>query len=199
MVCVASGPSAAGVDLTPARGRARLIAINGSWRLAPFADVLYACDPNWWLQRPGHAGGPPAPVEFAGLRVTQDRAAARRHDLARVALVIGGERIVSDQPGILGGGGNSGFQAINLAVQAGAARIVLVGYDFSLEAGVHWHGKHAPGLNNPSAANLKRWAATLDRQAPALRALGVTVVNTSPASALKAFPKATLAEALDGC
>jgi hypothetical protein len=47
-VIVASGPSAAGVNLECAKGKAKFIAINDSWRLVPWADALYAHDHAWW-------------------------------------------------------------------------------------------------------------------------------------------------------
>jgi len=98
--------------------------------------------------------------------------------------------------GLLGAGGNSGFQAINLAVQTGAARIGLIGFDMSLAAGVHWHGRHGGGLNNPRADVIAGWRYDLDAAAPKLAALGVEVVNLSAQSALTAYRHMTLEEAL---
>lgn len=71
-----------------------------------------------------------------------------------------------------------------------------MGYDLSLAGGVHWHGKHAGRLNNPDARNLQRWADRLDAQAEAIAALGVEVLNASPTSALTAFRKVPLKDAL---
>ena len=64
-VIVAGGPSAAGVPLEVARGQAKFIVINDSWRLAPWADALYASDFAWW----GVNHGAPA---FRGLKISQD-------------------------------------------------------------------------------------------------------------------------------
>ncbi|MFN4176430.1 hypothetical protein [Phenylobacterium sp.] len=97
---------------------------------------------------------------------------------------------------MLGFGGNSGFHAVNLAVQLGVRRIVLVGFDMSLADGVHWHGAHDARLNNPTAQSLARWAGVLDRQALRLAQLGVEVLNASPVSALAAYPKVSLEDAL---
>lgn len=104
--------------------------------------------------------------------------------------------ILTDRAGVIGSGGNSGFQAINLAVQFGATRLVLLGLDYSLARGVHWHGRHV-GLNNPSASIVPLWRARLDAQAPRLAALGVQVVNASPESTLTAFEKVDLVEVLN--
>ena len=43
-------------------------------------------------------------------------------------------------------GGNSGFQAINLAFLWGATRIILLGFDCKAVAGKdHWFGQHPQG------------------------------------------------------
>lgn len=103
-----------------------------------------------------------------------------------------------EKPGEIGWGGNGGFHAINLAIQFGCRRIVLVGFDMSLQRGVHWHGRHEAGLNNPKQASVDKWRERLDAQAPILRRLGIDVVIGSPHSSLTAFPKMGLKEALDG-
>jgi hypothetical protein len=101
-------------------------------------------------------------------------------------------------PGEIGWGGNGGFHAINLAIQWGAKRVVLLGIDCSLEGGVHWHGRHGYGLNNPKVASVEKWRTRLDAQAPVLRRMGIEVVIGSPGSALTAYPKVDLWEALHG-
>lgn len=171
-------------DLKPWKGKARVIAVNRSYERAPWADVLYACDDAFWL-RYG--------ADFKGLKVTQSGPAASRDGLCQVKLKGSS---ISTVFGVLGGGGNSGFQAINLAVQFGAARIILVGFDMTTANGVHWHGPHPAGMNNPSDMSTERWRKLLDGQAPVLHALGVQVINATPKSALTAFPVMTLADAM---
>lgn len=137
--------------------------------------------------------------EFEGLKICGDARAARAFPaLRQVRPDMNSDRVLMQAAGRIGYGGNSGFQALNLALQFGARRVILVGFDMHLADGVHWHGRHAANLNNPTAASLARWAALLDRQAPAIAALGVEVLNASPASALTAYRKVPLEDAL-GC
>ncbi len=98
--------------------------------------------------------------------------------------------------GVIGWGGNSGFGALNLAVQFGANPIVLVGYDMRLDLGVHWFGLHGRGLTNPHAKNVERWRRCVDGCEPLLTGLGIRVFNASPVSWLKNYPKMDLMEAL---
>lgn len=187
-IVVASGPSAVEADLAGAKGRARAVAINESWRLAPWADAIYSCDGDWWMHRQGVP-------EFTGLKITQDHSAADHLGLHRV-VVEPLMRELCQEPGRLAGGGNSGFQTLNLLVQWGVTKIILVGFDMSIEAGVHWHGRHGGHLVNPDALATARWRRRLDEVAPQFAELGVEVVNTSGRSALQAYPKRSLEDAL---
>ena len=91
-------------------------------------------------------------------------------------------------------GGNSGFQAINLAIAFGAARVVLLGFDMA-PAGrkVHFHADHVSGLRNPSPDIIGRWRERLDA-APV--PTGVEILNASVETALQSFPRKSLAECL---
>ena len=87
---------------------------------------------------------------------------------------------------IIGGGCNSGFQALNLAVLWGADRVIFTGLDMH---GTHWHGKHkTPGLNNPGESMFRAAVMAFKRAAEQCRGLGVEVVNASPGSRVDAFP-----------
>lgn len=186
---VASGESVSQEIVEQVRGRCRVIVVNNNFQIAPWADVLYACDGKWWSKYPDA-------LRFPGLKVTQDANAAKVHKLNLVRLLDEKpeqSRISVTEKGILARGGNGGFQAINLAVQFGAMKQIWLGVDF---CGDHWHGKHE-GLSNPREGSLKRWAVTLDAQAPILTSLGVEVVNCSEVSILKNYRKMSVADALD--
>jgi hypothetical protein len=107
------------------------------------------------------------------------------------------DRLLVGKFGELGWGGNSGFQALNLAIQFGVKKIILICYDMHLERGMHWHGKHEGGMNNPTPKNVERWRRVTDAAAPLLEALGIKVINCSMISALENYPKMSLREALD--
>jgi hypothetical protein len=189
---VASGPSAKRVDLDLLRGRASVIAIKQSYDLIPWADVVYGCDAAWWRARRGLP-------EFKGRKIVWAGSGFEGFpEIERVKITRSGREFGNEmtlEPGTIGGGGNSGFQAINLAIQFGARKIILIGFDMT---GAHWYGRNRwPGACNPDEDRFAKWRRTLDATAPKIAALGVDVVNASPESALECFPKMTLAEALD--
>jgi len=191
-VIVASGPSATEPRLDVAQGKARFVAINESWKLAPWADVLYACDWHWVTKR-NKVG------QFQGLRVTQDKHVAGNTDGPRwhkVHTVGGCDKLLFDPPGYICWGGNSGMQALNLAAQWGAAKILLVGFDMGIHAGAHWHGRHIGGLNNPTEPNTARWRKAMDDAYGQFTERGITVINCSQNSALQRYPKMPFEDAL---
>lgn len=188
---VASGPSAAKAGVDRLRGRAKVIAINESWRLAPWADILYACDANWWILRGGVK-------EFKGLKLTfEDKAIKLYPDVRKLHVERYGNLLLFGDRGRVGSGGNGGFQSLNLAAQMMPRKILLVGFDMRIDLGGHWHPPHPPPLSNPTTySNLPRWIKALDTAADRLRKMGIEVINCSLVSKLTAYRKMTLEEAL---
>lgn len=184
-VIVASGPSARTVPLTIARKKAKLIVVNNSWILAPWADYLFGIDYAWWQTNKGvpRFEGEKISLRSDGKWGIKD---VRMHDHI--------EKFVVDSPGLIGNGGNSGFGAINLAIQFGAKGIILVGFDMNGSRGYHWHTDHPRGLKNPDEDCLRRWARKLDDQKPLVDSIGVAILNACPDSALKAYDKVNFVE-----
>ncbi len=151
------------------------MAVNETWRLAPWADALYACDPDWWAARA------PSLDEFRGLRIIGSDSfpgcveANVRAD--HYQLIWDGDEI--------GSGGNGAFQAMNLVLRWGAKRVVLTGVDCQ---GEHWHGPHENGLRNPRQKTFDKWIAGFNNAARDLKRMKIEVVNCSRVTALTAFP-----------
>lgn len=172
-IIVASGPSAKTTQLEFVRDRARVIALNSSWRLVPWADVLYGTDGQFWF----HNDGVP---QFTGRKFTSSINAGRRY-----ALDV-----------LLTTGNNSGHRAIHLAEALNAKRILLVGFDMHDKNGVHWHEPHRGQMLNPTASSMRMWCTELHKAAVFLNQRGTRVINCTPGSALQCFPIMMLNEAL---
>jgi len=192
VVIVASGASAKGVDLKSAQDRVRFIVIKQNVDLCPWAEVVYGCDGAWWQHRRGLP-------DYRGVRLTWDqRVASLFPNLYHITIHRHADRLLTEEPGVIGDGGNSGFQAFNLAVQFGATRIALVGFEMDDRSGSHWYGRNFwPGANNPDHHNFKRWRRAFDDTPTDLATLNVEVVNTSRHSVLGCFAKHDLAETLE--
>lgn len=218
---IAGGPSLTPSDVeivhqARLEGRLRAIAVNDAYLLAPWADAHYAADAKWHAW---HTTGIQKPAlklsadqvaarwaEFAGQRCSVEWgmdyptpvpnavvADLRVHLLRNLHGPYHGEGLSKDPEAIVSGR-NSGFQALNLAVLAGAKRIILLGYDGApgSDGRTHWHGGHP----SPSAGIYEHIRRSFSVVESELEAAGVTVLNCSPGSAINAFPKASLAEVL---
>lgn len=184
VVCIASGPSLTPEDVNFVRGKARVIVVNTTYKLAPWADVLYACDDRWWRWERG------APT-FTGLKFALTKRSAEWPGV-RVLQKTGIEGLEVN-PVALRTGANGGYQAMNLAVHLGAARIVLLGYDMQTgdRGREHWHEDHPNRSTSPYATFVRYFGSIVEP----LRALNIEVVNCTRETALRCFPRRSLVEA----
>jgi hypothetical protein len=189
------GPSLRFIDFRSLEGRV-CIAINRSFIFAPWADIVYFCDRRWWQL---------------------DASELLQHFTGRYIVTISGvcdprvknlrntgNRGLEASPFGLKFGGNSGYQAINLAVHLGAKNIVLHGYDLKTE-GLRTHGHQGystPGLGEKAyecriTSALERFKIAFPMLVQPLKKAGVSVYNANPDSALNCFPKITFEQALE--
>lgn len=189
-VVVAGGPSLtqADVDFALASG-ARVLVVNDGYRLAPTAAMLYACDGRWWDHHIPHVRQTSIPY-----RVTQDSAAAQKYGLRLVA--SRNETGLGKTRGTIHQGANSGYQAVNLAYQMGADRIVLLGFDMqpAKDGRTHWFGDHPGAMNVPSPYPM--FIEKFTALAQGLEAEDVELVNCSRQTALTCVKRQSLKKAL---
>lgn len=105
----------------------------------------------------------------------------------------GGTDGLSDDPRALRTGQNGGYQSIGIAVLAGAARIVLLGYDMQYTGGKsHWHGGHPQKVPEvwytQAYARHFKWLA---------ETCSLPIINASAETSLKCFPRMSIEEALE--
>lgn len=182
---LASGPTMnRGVVAAVERAKLRSIVINTTYRIAPQADILYAADKAWWEFYYKQLNG------FAGIKATCSPDPITLLPFPDVMMLrMTGKAGFDPDPGCIRSGQNSGYQAIHIAVHAGAKRILLFGFDMH---GGHWHGRHPPNLRNAGEDIFLKWIPFFDRLAVILHDMEVEVLNCTPGSALKCFPSTTL-------
>ena len=216
VVLIAGGPSVTAEQVEQVRlkhqaGKVHVIAINDAYLLAPFADVLYFADARWWawhtegVDRP-KIGLPADEVRkrfaaFAGEKCSISNSGAEIKDDA--VHILQNQHLnahgtgLSQDPKKLVTGGNSGYQAINLAALAGARTLLLIGYDArepAKGAGAHWFGEHPIVAPRTVFAEYRQ---SFERGKAIIKAAGIRVLNCSPGSAITAFPLVDLRKALD--
>ncbi len=180
VACIASGPSLTPEDCSVVRAAAHpTIVTNTTFRLCPWADVLFAFDGAWWrLYR--------KEVEqtFKGRCLTY----------SVIGKSIGIETLY--QSSWFRHFNNSGAAAISLAMHGGAKRIVLLGYDCQKgpKGETHWHGDHAKGLGN--ARSMPNWSRHFKSVAKTAESKAVRIENATRSTALTCFARVDLQAAL---
>lgn len=165
-----------------------MLVINATFKLAPWADVLYAADYRFWETYKSKIFGVVSSELWSVSDMARDKFGVYwiRHCSAPG---------FSREPDTINGGGNSGYQGIHLAATFGASRIVLLGFDMQRTGGKeHWHGKHEGGL--PNGNGFAVWIRAMQSLADDLAEMGVDVINCSRVTALRCFRRLPLEEAL---
>lgn len=176
--CIATGPSLTQADVDYCKGKARVYAVNDVYKIAPWADILYAADDSWW----DHHGGVP---DFQGQKYTVNPDAAKKFGLNFIDCKSTIDW--SDNPAFIATGGNSGFQAMNLAALHGAEKIILLGFDYGFKGKKHFFGEHPKPIDRPS--DYHTWLKKINKAALHIK---IPVVNCSRESAINCFPRKSL-------
>jgi hypothetical protein len=193
--CIVAAP---GPSLTPEVAEAcrgeRVIAVSDAYRLLPWADVLYSCGADWWIERDGCPDFAGEKWSSHGLDPENDKTiAADRYGLS----VVAGEQRpgFSADPAVIHYGSNSGFQAVNLAYLWGAEEVVLIGFDMhAVDGRGHFFGNHAPPLRTGDAP-FPLFIAAFE-EAARMMPPGLRILNATLGSALTCFEMVDLGEAL---
>jgi hypothetical protein len=158
--------------------KCRVIAVNDAAFVAWWADWLHACDEQWWTWHGQVAR------RFPGTRTTVCPGVLASHVTGYLQPT--GISGFDPDPASIRTGGNSVYQAMHIAIQAGAKRIGLVGVDMKAgpDGRMHWFGEHPDMIRPDFAADLAPHFASLK---PTLAEREIEVMNASPGSALTDF------------
>lgn len=154
-------------------------ATNDSYRLG--CEGIYACDLGWWEANP-------EAQRASAEKWTQDRTASERFGLNWIRSLT--KPGFSESPKWVHQGKTSGYQLLNLVCLWGAARVILLGYDYRLTDRVHWFGSHKGNLRDPDKRLLAEAASLFDTIQP----LKAEVINCTRGSAIKRFPMGKLCD-----
>lgn len=191
-------------------GLINCIAINASYLWAPWADLCYFADAKFWRW---HRDGIDIPkldlkapevkqlfAEFNGQKCSIHHGEKIIDDLNVHILKNArgrgnhGTGISLDSKSIVTGR-HSGYQALNIAILAGASKVLLLGFDGKMagDGQTHFHGGHP--VKEPTNI-YKMYSESFSPIENDLIRLDVEVVNCSSDSAINAFPKSALVDQL---
>jgi hypothetical protein len=163
----------------------RVCAVNTQILKAPWADIAYACDWQWWREYGRQ-------IRALKCRKVSVMAKSKPYGADETSKP-GAQTGASHKPGTLNLGGNSGYQAINLMYLEGFRVIVVTGLDCAHTFGRrHDHQNHPTGMDNASHVGV--WKERFPTLAADLKAAGVRVINASRHTALDCFERMPLSD-----
>ena len=169
-----------------------VIGTNVAFKLGTWISVLYFCDKTFFLTNKNEL------QNFHNLKVTDTQnLAPKDYQLHRNIKKLKRDHThgLTLKKDSVRWNLNSGAAAINFAVQAGAKRVLLLGFDMNWDEGgkSHWHSVYA--RPTPPVV-FTRFLQRFPRIAEDAKKLGVEILNVNPDSAINCFPKVELKEVL---
>ena len=162
---------------------------NDAFRIVPYLDISYACDPPWMKHAVQHYHW----LDHPSVKWTQDKGGAQEHKLNWIGGIS--KPGLSTAQNLIHFGGNSGYQVLNLAVLYGCSRFILVGYNMSQVGGKrHFFGDHPQPMSRATSY------PTFIQSFQSIRGpWRERIINCTPESKLEMFVKADLLETLTQC
>lgn len=173
-VVLASGPSLTSEDVELVRNTGwPTIVTNTTFKLAPWAAVLFFHDQPWWKVYREEVI-----KVFRGEIVTKSPIV--EHNILCVRKVNFNVY------------GNSGAASISFAIHAGALRVICLGLDCKTDQNgqTHWHGSHPRGLGN--AVSMPKWIPNFELLEEYAKEKKVKIINASRDTSLTCFTRASL-------
>ena len=177
-----------------------VIGINAAYLIGDWIDMVFFGDKRWFLENRKRL------AEFPGLKVTC-HPNLTNNDAEQIKVLPRHKKHgkgISPDSGRVCWNGNSGAAAISVAVNAGASRIILLGFDMKLDENnkQHWHGLY--GSANRKKIDTKHLPFSRHllgflniRRDSLIR--GVEILNACPDSTIKEFEKTTVKKVLATC
>jgi len=185
-------PSAYAPYLSPIHDR-HVIGVNNAYQLGTWIDALFFGDCGWYLVHRFPL------AKWPNLKVTCCKRFEKKNKQGREGIKYLAKDTshrwgISPHPTRVSWNSNSGSSAINLAAHFGARRIILLGFDMSVDGSTHWHRGHGNKAGPPFARHLKGFPQI----AADAKERGIEILNASPVSAIQHFQVVSLKEAIDG-
>lgn len=173
-----------------------IIGINVAFMIGDWMDIIFFGDDGFFKRYEQQLS------DYKGLKVTcTDLASTNAVEWVKY-LSKDKEHVkgITRNPSKVSWNHNSGGAAISLAAHTGAKKIILLGFDMNVNENknMHWHDIYKRGkIETPN--DWKHWQPILERQmlgfkqiAKDAEAMGITIINASPTSAIKHFPKVAI-------
>jgi len=181
-----------------------VIGINVAYLIGDWMDMVFFGDNKFFMIHRERL------AQWPGLKVSCHGSAEDYNWVKFLPRDTAHGRGISDNPKTVAWNANSGASAISVAANAGAKRIILLGFDMNTNGtgDQHWHtlykkgmpvagvvagNKRDPKMNLP----FHRHLIGFPQIAKDAQRRGIQIINASPDSAIQEFPKYTVKQLLD--
>jgi len=191
-------PSAYSLYLKPIHDK-HVIGVNAAFLIGDWIDMVFFGDKGWFLMNRVQL------AKFPGMKVTcHPKFASNEFASERIKYLQRDKdhgKGISPNKGKVCWNGNSGAAAISVAVNAGAKRIILLGFDMKLGDNdkQHWHGLYGTANRRkvePKSLPFSRHLHGFPIIARDAKERGVEIINASPDSAIDVFPRRSVCKIL---
>ena len=180
------GPSLNLVDVDRLKGQ-RVIVVNNSYRVAPWADVLYFMDCAWYAWHKLEL------LSFTGIKVTTCEHS--KDEIGIKFLERGRRQGIDERNTHLVRGTNSGYGAVSLAIKFGVKKIILFGYDMrQVDGKNNFHKDHKREVQ--AFIYKKQFVPIFSTLKNHCETDGIEIINATPGSLLDIFPIIEVEEAM---
>lgn len=171
-----------------------VIGINVAYLIGDWIDMVFFGDVGFLLK---HEQGL---ANFPGLKVSSHPRADKYDWIRYTPRDNSHPRGISDNPNLVSWNGNSGAAAISIAVNAGAKRVILLGFDMKCDKeNQHWHDLYGRLENAKKRDPRKPYRLPFERHLRGFefiekdaRRRGVEILNACPDSAIRQFKKVSV-------
>lgn len=175
-----------------------IIGINNVYQIGSWIDVIFFGDCSWYLVHRRVL------VDFPGIKITCcNRFEGNGYDKNSGIKYLSKDKIhkkgISADNKKVSWNNNSGAASISVAAHLGVKRIILLGFDMSMDANSkysHWHGSHKKTNEPIKSPPFKRHLVGFKQISEDATSMGIEIINANPKSLIDVFPKVNLTELL---
>jgi hypothetical protein len=197
---VGGGPSLRGFDFETLRG-CHVLAVKGCIFDIPWADAGFGLDMPRYHEWRDKLANVQSRVYWAVPEDQLSRTAPPPSKNVTFLRRLDGQSLSND-PGVIYGGGTSGFGSVQICIHKRAKLMVLLGFDYdgnydaanASGQGFRHNDQHYQKKRAQNAANWEAWAEHFRVYVPYLSENGITVLNACPQSQINCFQKVTLGD-----
>jgi len=172
-----------------------IIGVNNAYQIGNWIDIVFFGDCSWYNVHRA------ALVDFPGIKITscQKRTFDPKENIKFLHRDKEHKKGISSNNKKVSWNNNSGAASISVAAHLGVKKIILLGFDMDMDTKSkysHYHGSHRNPNERIKSPPFKRHLMGFPMIAEDAKNMGIEIINASPKSKIKVFPRIHLKELL---